>query len=263
MKEKEIYAQRLPAMGDRSKSVFGIRIKMHPSFFADCSSKGYRNRTRQPICKRFAKDYKLQLEQRDKMTEAMTRHDYTKEECLTEWANVCSECTDIATSAFFEKYGPLPECGFLPPSEKADEALDYAAKKARSAMLGIADLRAQGVGITCRPTYDLGLGFSDEVIYCYKQRMHTQATQGTGIYKIGKTRVEEKRSRTYRTHNTDLEHISTISKAGVISEAAIHRLFASCLLPGEREWFRLTPDQAALIQNPSALAVAIRRAGVE
>jgi 5-methylcytosine-specific restriction protein A len=147
MKEKDRYHQKMPVMGNRSKSVFGISVLMHQDFFSKCSSIGGRNRTPQPICKEFARHYKLQLEIRDMMTEAMIRRmGYTKEDCLREWQEIVCKCTKTATDAFIEKYGPIPPGRCVMPSKKAEAALQYAAKNAIAEMRKLSELRMNGIG---------------------------------------------------------------------------------------------------------------------
>jgi len=152
MKTKDRYYQELPAMGNRSRSVFGINLPMHNDFYSKCSSVGRRNRTPQPVCKEFARHYKVQLEIRDMMIERMEQNDYTKRDCLTEWARIVEECCHVATVAFSHCYGELERGTCVMPSKRANEALFYAARVALAEMRKLADLRMAGIGCVTNPT---------------------------------------------------------------------------------------------------------------
>jgi 5-methylcytosine-specific restriction endonuclease McrA len=130
---------------------------MHRDFYSQCSSIGQRNRTPQPICKEFARLYKLQLELRDMMTDTMLRRDYTKDDCLIEWESIVTQCTAAATESFLEKYGDLPATQCLMPSKRANEVLQYAASHALAEMRRLVELRKAGIGCVtlASPSFDL------------------------------------------------------------------------------------------------------------
>jgi len=263
MKETTRTIMGLPVMGNRSQSVFGIALPMHRDLFSRCSSVGFRNVTRQPICKALAKHYAAQLAMRDKMAAAMMAREFTRDQIADEWRRIVFLTTDTATSAFRDKFGPLPPCGFVPANKRADHALEHAANHALAEMSRLVFLRTSGAEYWNDASPMLGLPDTDnDVIYIFRQRSHSGERDGLKAQKIGRTSKIKQRNRAHKTSNTDLEQIAVIRKSSAITEAAVHRLLKERKMDGEREWFWLSPEESEMVCDPTRLAAEIRKAGL-
>jgi hypothetical protein len=251
MKEKIKYATLAPVWGNRSKSVFGINLEMDRRFFAECSSVGQRNRTKQPICKVFARHYKAQLAMRDKLSKIMIAMGYTPAECLTEWARIVAECTQTATNVFVQSHSG----GIVEFSSKAEKSLAVAANHALAEMSKLIALRESGIGYAASPTQELEFPENRKMVYVFHHPNHPKETPTRKAYKIGTTKDFEARTKTHRTSNTALVHVVTHLSGHTLNETNVHLLFKACRF--DLEWFLLSDSDVELIKSQHRLRSAI------
>ncbi len=254
MKLTQTRISKTPVYGDRSIGYFGLAALMDQDYFNTTRDRATGPPRPDPRIKYFNPNEQFEI--RQKIIDAGIKFGRTMTEIEDEWRKCLIEATNAATN-YIRSSVNLEILDFIPYDKPHIEIVKNAYKVGRRKLEGevAPRLAREDEWMTpLFPEFDFG-NESGEVIYVFKQAIHSKETDNQKAYKIGRTRNFKMRNNTHRTSNTDLELIEIIQASENITEAAIHALFANFRF--EREWFLLSDNQIELLKNRSKLSTAI------
>jgi hypothetical protein len=217
------------------------------------------NVTRHPSPKEFRKTESTQVAQRLELTKLGDSFGLNQDQINTEWQAIVNDATVHITEWLVKNHPEIIKDGLVIDCEETPAALSEAAEEGIGELIKHVRKRAKLTHWWQQPTQSLFQIGGEVHVYIYRQRHHSAETDRRKVYKIGKTTKPEERRKAHRTSNTDLQLITQYTEEGVLTETNIHRFFKTSRLPGEREWFLLTDDEAALVASPHRMKDEISR----
>jgi hypothetical protein len=236
-----------PFEGNRSIQYLGIALFMHRDFFHITRDTKFGKARPDPRIVMFNR--KIQDNLRRRLMDAAESLEISSDEAESKWVEIVFKGTLKATSYVQSKTGAgrLKEEPLTIENHK--EIVKGAFKDALVLVSGLVHERE-----TLRETWNIqpSLNFgSDDLVWVYIRRDNPH----TNVYKIGKTMRREKRNSTYATHSAESKEIAAYPESEHLTEKLIHDFFSAKRT--HREFFRLTPDEVALVVDPKRMRAAI------
>lgn len=256
MKLKTTRQEGVPVYGDRSISYFGIAALMDQEYFNTTRDRTTGPARPDPRIRYFCP--KEQKEQRSQLIDAGIRFKRSMEEIEDEWRKCLKSATNAATG-FIKGIAEIESLGYIPHNPEFVKYVKSAYKVGRRKLEGEVTPRLARIDewmTPIFPEFDFGNN-TGELIYVRRQLIHSKETETRKAYKIGRSRQFKLRNRSHRTENTDTEVVMTIEASSYITESAIHDLFKDHRF--ELEWFLLSDDDIATLNDRTRLASAIAR----